>query len=413
MALVVVGDKIGIDAPTVGGSTDVWGSEQNTNTYPEIDELVYAPREDRNLVVLGGGKISWDSATNLVAFTANITIYNHITASTVSITTAGSPVTLDTALKVGYVKINRKPSSNQSITSVSVAAAGSLPNTNSDADSGVIALFHRTSDSTLMIPWARREILSGDNWQFGASLSWYERIATSSRPSFKSNSADSSQLIVPASAGSPSAVVIDGKIYANVANATMDLDTAGRNGLDTGAKAANTIYYLYAIPPTSGRTFDVVCSVTPPTTGPTGFSSWSYLGAFGTVVSSAIPGTSSSDGRLLATFNTTSYEVTFNSSTFGSKTVVGPTTMKSLFVRSTWSAVNTTGDDLTISSLNDAATTISRHTVTDVTVGKNTPVHWQVEIVTANTIYGKVTTTTSDANIVRTLGWTENLMEFR
>lgn len=107
----------------------------------------------------------------------------------------------------------------------------------------------------------------------------YRRL---SRPSFRANPADFSQVVVPASAGSPAIVYINGVYYTNTSDHTMDIDTSGRDGLDTGAKAANKAYYLYAIPPTSGSTFDLVCSLNPPTSGPSGFANWSYLGAFAT-----------------------------------------------------------------------------------------------------------------------------------
>ena len=273
------GDKIGLNMPDDLADNDVWGGIYRA-FGATVDELVYANREFRNMSILGGGKIEWDAGTGQVSFDANIVIRDHITSNTVTITTAASPVTL-TANQVGYVAKNMKPASNQSITSVTVVSAGSLPNTDQDADMGVLALFHRTSDSTCLVPWAGREILDGDHWQFGAALSWYERIASHAKPSHRHDTTTTLDNVdIDAAATSPKVAIIDGKLYARTTQLNVDVGASGRNGLDTGAAALNTVYYLYAIPPTSGRTFDAVFSVTSPSGGgPTGFSSWSYLGA--------------------------------------------------------------------------------------------------------------------------------------
>lgn len=64
-----------------------------------------------------------------------------------------------------------------------------------------------------------------------------------------------------------------GSLIFDFANGTSDL------GLDTGSEASSTWYYLYAVPK-SGSDFTLKGSVTPPSTGPTGFSTFRYLGAF-------------------------------------------------------------------------------------------------------------------------------------
>lgn len=412
MALVVVGDKIGIDAPTVGGSTDIWGGEQNSNTFLEIDEGLYAPREDRNLAIIGGGKIGWTASTGQVSFTGNIVAYNHITAFKNTITTAGSPVTLNTALKVGYVKITRKPGVDNSITSVSVAAAGALPNAITDADHGTLVLFFQTPDNTLYIPWARREILDGDHWQFGAAQSWYERLASSRKPGFKTNPADLSQLILSATATSPACVFIDGKIYANVANVTLDLDTAGRNGLDTGAKAAATIYYLYAIPAASGRTFDLVCSVTAPTTGPTGFSSWSYLGAFATYpgTTSIIPFTSV--GGVYRTCGDYLDLVTQTGSVLNvAKTIRSPVTSKVVIGTCNYVCTGTAGSAGSISGDAIAAGSSWAEAVGQV-VGLANECEISVAVATATTVY-LFTSVAGNTTRLAVRGWIEDPCEWK
>lgn len=61
---------------------------------------------------------------------------------------------------------------------------------------------------------------------------------------------------------------------------TIDLTVSGEGGLDTGSEAVSTWYYCYLVPKASDDTQLVaLCSVTPPTTGPTGYSKWKYIGA--------------------------------------------------------------------------------------------------------------------------------------
>jgi hypothetical protein len=285
------GDKIGIPMPTPGsgGSDDVWGTELNDTTAVLLDEIAYAAREDRNLTIEGGGKITWDESNSQVTFTDSILIRNHITNSTVTITTAASPVSMPGNGYIAYVQINRKPSSNQTITSITSVAAGSLPNGTTDADMGTIVLFMRTDEFKIFFPKTSREIMKDDFWTFGSALSHFERKASAFKPQYYPQTTDLSKMIVPATSVRQAVVLIDGKIYFNESNKVLDLDTSGRNGLDTGTKAADTFYYLYAIPGTGTRDFDLVCSATGPITGdPTGFTSWSYLGAFLTNSSSDI-----------------------------------------------------------------------------------------------------------------------------
>lgn len=282
-----VGDKIGFTAPSDGGDENLWGGILNT-LLTLLDEITYAAREDRNMFATGGTSLSYSSSGD-ITFSSDINFYNSITSYKNIITTAASPCNLAATDDIAYFQLSRKPVSDNSITSLTTGSLGTLPNGSTDADMGTFLFAYRTAENTVVFPWAKREMIPGDVWTPGTQQSLYDRAASKGRPAFRSNPSDSSQAIVPAAASTPAVVMIDGKIYANVADETLDLDTAGRGGLDTGAKAANTCYYVYAIPATTGRTFDVVCSVTPPTTGPTGFASWSYLGSFSTIAASAIP----------------------------------------------------------------------------------------------------------------------------
>ncbi len=241
--------------------------------------------EDRNLTISGGGKISWDSTNKQVSFTGNIVVRDHRTDKVTTITTAASPIPLTNENDVAYFERAIAPETNQTVEALEIAAGGTVPERTET--SGPVVLFHRTDENTLWIPWVQREMLNGDFWQWGTQLSWYERITASHKPAYRNNgiNEDDSQVAVPASPSSPAVVNIDGKLYANTSRTVMDLDTTGRGGLDTETKSANTAYYLYAIPATTGRTFDLVSSTTAPndlSPGPTSFSSWSYLGSFAT-----------------------------------------------------------------------------------------------------------------------------------
>jgi hypothetical protein len=55
----------------------------------------------------------------------------------------------------------------------------------------------------------------------------------------------------------------------------------GDLGLDTGAEASSTWYYMYAVPKNGDDDqLSIRASVRPPTLGPTGYSNWKHLGAF-------------------------------------------------------------------------------------------------------------------------------------
>ena len=276
--MATVGDKIGFEVPTVDGDNNTWGTGLN-NFFTKLDEYCYASREDRNLVVMGGGKISWDDSSDELSFTENIEIFNHVTQYKVSVTTAASPISLTAAGDCAYVKINRQPSSNQNITSVTKATIGTLPNQDIDADHGVLVLAYRSEDNTIIFPkFGNKELLDGDHLYLNSLETFYERKAKHGKPSFF-NGTIGTTITCEASASVPACVFIEGKVYVNTSDATCDLSTSGRDGLDTGSIAHTQDYYIYAIPESSGRGFDLVASATDPSTGPTGFSNWSYIGS--------------------------------------------------------------------------------------------------------------------------------------
>lgn len=401
----IVGDKIGFTAPTVGADLNVWGASLNL-LWALMDEFGYAAREDRNNAIVGGGKIAWDGSD--LTFAANIEVRNHITAYKNTITTAASPISLSTAHQVAYVQITRKPGSDQNITSATVVAAGSLPNGTTDADMGTFVLAYRTADGTVMLPWANKELLSGDHWCIGNHQTWLERIASSRKPGFYCHSdVDASIVTIEASASTPASVFIDGKLYVNTSDLVVDLDTAGRNGLDTGTKAADTCYYLYAIPATSGRGFDAVLSATVPATGPTGFSSRSYCGAAATDASITEFKTFKS-AKGLCHYND---ELTSDTTAGGgSRTELtltsSPVTMKAAYFQ-LLTTTGVGGQSVSLSgtdSSDDAL--LCRCSVT----GYNGITHGWVPILTEKKVWA--TPSSSTGSVVQLYGWQEDPMEY-
>lgn len=403
-------DLIPIEVPTVGGDTDTWGTEANTKSFTQLAQASYAAREDRAISILGGGKIAWNQAGNALTFTEDIIIRDHITDKTVTITTAASPISLTAANQVAYVEKNRGPSSNQSISAATVVAAGALPNTKDN--NKIIVLFHRTTDGTILVPWCRREILDGDHWQWGAALSWFERMASARKPGYRNTDADNTQVIVPASASSPAVVIINGKLYANVANETMDVNTAGRGGIDTGAVAANTSYYLYAVPAVSGRGFDLVCSVTAPTgAGPTGFTSaWSYIGAFSTIEAAATIFPFKSYDGVLISEDVIEDETHTGDTTATAKTFAGlPSTVLQAYVHGSI-IPSAAGQSLRVMSI--SSTTALNITVTGVVVSESHRITGWIPITTAQTIYMR-NSNAAASSIASLIGWREDPMGYQ
>lgn len=65
-----------------------------------------------------------------------------------------------------------------------------------------------------------------------------------------------------------------------VGNKTFNITTSLQGGLDTGSEAPSTWYYLYLVPNTGDNTLlAVIGSVNGPSTGPTGYTNFKYVGA--------------------------------------------------------------------------------------------------------------------------------------
>jgi hypothetical protein len=115
------------------------------------------------------------------------------------------------------------------------------------------------------------------------------------RPEYRYSSL--TQIVVPANAEKSAKVVFSDAVYTNTGNSTLDVTVSGRNGLDSGSVAPGKAYYLYAIPPQSGATFDLIASLNDPGTGPADYADWSYLGAFVTNNASRLLQFVASNGR--------------------------------------------------------------------------------------------------------------------
>lgn len=115
------------------------------------------------------------------------------------------------------------------------------------------------------------------------------------RPSFRAHPTQTDKVVLPASVSSPKYFSIGGQIFELTQDQTLDMDASGVDGLDTGSKATNTLYYLYGI--NNQGSFALITSVNPPTTGPVGYTDWTYLGSFRTHASGAVVGFHYLNGR--------------------------------------------------------------------------------------------------------------------
>lgn len=145
------------------------------------------------------------------------------------------------------------------------------------------------------------------------------------RPSFKSSLADTSRVIVPGSIAIPSRFVIGETLYEIYDNLQMDLDVAGPGGLRIGlTKAANTIYYLYAV--VANNTVALLADTRTPDLGPLLYTQRQYLGAFPTVAAAAIVQFVSHRGRFVSSAQIDQVSSTVASLT--TKTIISPATTK-------------------------------------------------------------------------------------
>lgn len=136
-----------------------------------IDQFGYANREDRNIVLGGGGDFSWDAGTGTLSWSDTLEFYSTISGFRLDLP-AGSIVLQDGESL--YVDLVRFPITNGTLTA---EKAFTVPNTN---DAYVISVRRDAevffTTGTKLINGETRDIFSGGG--AGADTDTYERMAT-------------------------------------------------------------------------------------------------------------------------------------------------------------------------------------------------------------------------------------------
>lgn len=230
----------------------------------------------------------------------------------------------------------------------------------------------------------------------------------SKRPQLISKPSDTSQLNVLASDSYPVRFVINGVGYEVSSDLTLDLDTAGPGGLRSGlTKAAATLYYIYAV--LNSGVIALIGDTNAPTTGPTGYSAWTYLGCVSTLAGSSALAPFRSNGDLIMFSDAVSADHTETSATYQAKTLAIPVNAShvfGMFFVSTVSAGSVLGN---ISSRNAGGSLFHCEASSTANRAFNS---FCVPIETAQTIYMKVQAGTGTVNF-RVAGWIEDITRFQ
>lgn len=228
------------------------------------------------------------------------------------------------------------------------------------------------------------------------------------RPYFFSTSA-STTLTLPASSSLPVNFLIGGTLLQVTSNLTMDLNTAGPGGLRSGlTKAANTVYYLYGVK--NAGTVALLSDTNDPNTGPSGFSDWTYLGAFVTITAAAtIVPFQSVNGRCELDVRT-SHVTQTGSTSFVSKTITIPTT-----ARFCSGLLEVTGATTTSASATVAGTSAPSdvaHTIDNLSATLTTKGQVFLPIFTPQTVFLQTLVAGNTVGFW-VLGWQENIQEWK
>lgn len=228
------------------------------------------------------------------------------------------------------------------------------------------------------------------------------------RPAMKSVSGSTNLLRCEASVTELIRFIIDGQIYETSVSLDMNLDVAGPGGLRVGlTKAAATIYYIYAI--LDNGVVALLGDTVAPTTGPTGYSVWSYLGAVSTLAgSAAFPAFRVANGFTQFSDQVSS-DYTETNAAYQAKTLAIPAHASHVYGMLYISAV-TAGTVLgNISSKNGGGSFLHAET-NAVATGRAFSTGF-VPIETSQTVYMKVETGTGTVNF-RINGWLEDPTRF-
>lgn len=226
------------------------------------------------------------------------------------------------------------------------------------------------------------------------------------RPGFRCSDTDFTQILMEASDTAPAVVRIQGSHYVLRKSKYLDINASGRNGIDAGTVAANTIYYLYAIPGEITSEFDLLMSLQPPSLGPVGFTGWSYLGAFATEGGTTVEGLVSIDGNCFNWGVGAGFEITISDAAATARTLNMPATARVVRVKLIWTADALAGDNL---NLGPSASSITLVSQSADTVLNTQVVTIEIPVVTPPIIYSTMTDN-ADSVTLRVMGWQEDLL---
>ncbi len=194
----------------------------------------------------------------------------------------------------------------------------------------------------------------------------------------------------------------------STANITCNLTNTGINGIDTGAIAANKVYYFYAV--VNGAEVGIIASLNDPTVGPTGYNygEWMYQGAASTYSGAAnFPMFSSSVGTCIYAHPIKTQNHT-GTTTHTAFTFAGlPLNAKfGYFSINVTGIVNGTGS-ISGSSVSGQYTLLQN---TNVATSKNYSGPSMIPLIEAQKIYAKLSNASVSMDI-DLLGWTEDTTE--
>lgn len=223
------------------------------------------------------------------------------------------------------------------------------------------------------------------------------------RPGFKFTTGNTLQ--VTATANAPVFFFIGNTFYKVTENLLCNLTFNGFAGLDTGALAANTLYYIYAV--VKNQAVGLVASKNDPTTaGPVGFPLWSYLGSILSNSTPALENFIYYNGKYRHWNGDSANDVTTQATTLTQQTLKVPPMAKSVFGRFNLTltvAVNNTG----------SASPVSTEALVVVRAQSTSDEHDYINflILEAQKIYMSVSSAASRLDF-KILGWDEDPTEF-
>jgi hypothetical protein len=266
-----------VKLPYPDQNTDPW-YDQFVSLVNTIDTTLYAAREDRNVVLMGGGTIVWTASTNTLSWSAPLELTSAPTGFLWTVA-AGSQVILDGQFV--YFQAVRSPSSNAE---VATYASGQVPySAAQDANNSIVLAVRRGS-----VAYFRN----------GAVIQLVDGLPQSLSPSGLTGSGSSGTLTKwNGSSSLTNSIITDNGSLVTISGA---LDVAGNVKVKNGGAGsialsapAGTYALTYALPASYGSNGQVL------TTNGSGTLSWTSVsggGISGSGTSGTVPkwnGTSS------------------------------------------------------------------------------------------------------------------------